>query len=520
LKQQQQPCIITMSSANNVKTSRTVGRVAYGLFITSIVGTVIVAMAVYRLYHAPIPPLPTCSQEQEMAFRAQVSSLYNMPDATPSRPPELLGECAFRYTYNEARELFLSSAREAKAELHALPVVPDEGLFTDVAILRGSKSRFVIHISGIHGSEGFSGSATQSALLMHFSNSSSVRRAKIDSAAALSSNGNEEEEEKEAAPTVVLVHVANPFGMANNRRVNENNIDVNRNFLSNEDFAFVVARDPNYAGYKDLNYLINPTSQPFGPSSLVLNDLFGAAKTIYAALYHGIVNVKRALVAGNYYKQKGLGFGGLTRSASAQNLINLAQVTSLALSTSKRLVVVDVHTGLGLPGTDTLVGEFGSSSAAATTASTSEGGSEQLQAFERTFPVEMDASARAIGGLKETIPAKVSQSSNSKNTAMSGYELTIGTTGDLCRNWYAPHLVDQQSRLCVTQEFGTVPTLQVGKALVDENYAWFFGTDDEKRIYGQRLRNCFFLQETSWERAVVHRGMAVFFQAFDFASRS
>jgi hypothetical protein len=29
-------------------------------------------------------------------------------------------------------------------------------------------------------------------------------------------------------PTIVFVHAVNPFGFANNRRVNEDNVDVNR----------------------------------------------------------------------------------------------------------------------------------------------------------------------------------------------------------------------------------------------------------------------------------------------------
>ena len=63
-------------------------------------------------------------------------------------------------------------------------------------------------------------------------------------------------------PTIVFVHALNPYGMANNRRFNEDNIDLNRNFLSVEEFQDVVKRDNNIAGYDDLQYLLNPVRMP------------------------------------------------------------------------------------------------------------------------------------------------------------------------------------------------------------------------------------------------------------------
>jgi len=80
----------------------------------------------------------------------------------------------------------------------------------------------------------------------------------------------------------------------------------------------------------------------------------------------------------------------------------------------------------------------------------------------------------------------------------------------------APNLKDDD-RICVTQEFGTVGVTQVGKALMDENYAFHHGSEQEKAIYGERLKSCFFVQTTSWARAVAHRGAKVILEAFDEA---
>ena len=50
---------------------------------------------------------------------------------------------------------------------------------------------------------------------------------------------------------------------------------------------------------------------------------------------------------------------------------------------------------------------------------------------------------------------------------------------------------------------------------MDENYAFHYGSAEEKKIYGDRLKASFFLQSTAWARAVAHRGLTVVLQAFD-----
>ena len=219
------------------------------------------------------------------------------------------GDCYFTETYQEARTLFREQARAAGAEVFSLPSVGDENedLVTDVAVLRGSSKKYVLHLSGVHGVEGFAGSAIQSAalhLLKHHP------------------HGNED---STFAPTIIFIHAVNPYGFAHSRRVNENNVDLNRNFLTDEEFTAVKSRHPNYAGYVDVDDagLINPTSQisPY----LLINDVYNGLKTLYAVYHHGLLKLKRALVSGNYHKNTGLGFGGFTREASTRNLIALVQ---------------------------------------------------------------------------------------------------------------------------------------------------------------------------------------------------
>lgn len=393
--------------------------------------------------------------------------------------------CFFSANYFNARKLFLKSAGRANAEMRSLNVM--ENLTTDVAIFKGHPERFLIHISGTHGTEGYAGSAIQSAILTHLSAKSFEDRSHL--------------------PTIILVHALNPFGFANNRRVNEDNIDLNRNFLNDSDWSFVTNRDPNFAGYVDADYLINPQSMPFSTGifkdvlkSTLLNDIYSLGRTIFSAVKFGPQKLKKALVSGNYFQARGLSYGGTALSKSAKNLISLVRDQLKIHEIASKVVLIDVHTGLGPSGVDTLAAMHTNSAAT----------------VEKMFPIEVsvDYSTRVpkislIGGMKDSMTA------GNANSALSGYELTVGViTGDFCHKFLAPNLTGDDL-ICVTQEFGTVDMMLVGTTLVDENYANFYGTDEEKVIYGNRLRSSFYVQTKEWKEAVVKRGVAVFFQSLE-----
>ena len=90
-----------------------------------------------------------------------------------------------------------------------------EDLTIDIAWFGSPKPRRVFaHSSGLHGVEAFAGSAIQLQWL-------------AEGARPIPEDG-----------AIIIVHVLNPYGMAWLRRFNENNVDLNRNFLApNEQFA-------------------------------------------------------------------------------------------------------------------------------------------------------------------------------------------------------------------------------------------------------------------------------------------
>jgi hypothetical protein len=182
--------------------------------------------------------------------------------------------------------------------------------------------RAFIHSSGLHGVEGFAGSAIQLQWL--------------------------EEGIPEPAPdcAIALVHVLNPFGMAWLRRVNENNVDLNRNFLG-ADAEFSGAPD-NYAA---LDSFLNPVSAPSSALSSWLTDLF-PLRAAGKILHYGMPALRRAIASGQYDFPRGLFFGGKRHEQGPRRF---QLYISGRFSDSSRLVAIDVHTGLGRFGEDRLL---------------------------------------------------------------------------------------------------------------------------------------------------------------------
>ena len=102
--------------------------------------------------------------------------------------------------------------------------------------------------------------------------------------------------------------------------------------------------------------------------------------------------------------------------------------------------------------------------------------------------------------------------------SLDGYDLTIGLTTDFfCKSpeSFSPQM-PSSNRLCITQEFGTVPPIEVGKAQVDENFAYHYGTPQQKELYGNRLKDVFYVRTREWKRAVVRRGVATAIEAINY----
>ena len=336
----------------------------------------------------------------------------------------------------------------------------------DIAYLAGPTpaadgGEVVVHLSATHGVEGYAGSAVQIRMLRLWAQDPS--RVPKDK-------------------HVVIVHAVNPYGMAHFRRWNENNVDLNRNGVHDPaEFAKLRSRDKNIGGYFDFDDLFNPTTAPTAWSPYT--NLFSAARCIVT---HGMTKMKRAMVSAQYHKPEGIFFGGFEVQPSHLIVKEYLEGIGAAAATG-RVTVIDVHTGLGPTGVDTLL----------------VGGADEAAETLRRFPVDAKVSPHTT---IQALDGSGGASADSSNAA-AGYELTRGTTVEAMRSVFA-----KTKPLTVTQEFGTVTGVLVGRAMILENQG--FHHDPKNRDHwATYTRDAFYVRTNDWRRDIEARGVELFRQA-------
>lgn len=255
------------------------------------------------------------TQRIQFSYRATLwdsNKLRQQPNTANEEKPLSISS-VFPADYEEARERFREAAQHLDWRLEAHPIEAvgpsGEPLTIDVACSATEDADNVLVISsGLHGVEGFFGSAVQTALLEQWVSS--------------------------APPTVrcVFLHALNPYGFALIRRSNEDNVDLNRNFLLPGE-AFEGAPE----GYARLDSFLNPHRPPSRWEPYTL-------KALWLISRHGMRTLKQSIAAGQYEFPRGLFFGGANPS---QTQLLLAEHMPRWLDGSQRVVHLDLHTGLG-----------------------------------------------------------------------------------------------------------------------------------------------------------------------------
>ncbi|HEY7427221.1 MAG TPA: M14 family metallopeptidase [Gemmataceae bacterium] len=222
----------------------------------------------------------------------------------------------FAGSYFEARQKFLAAANRAGSRLSAY-LLPDyrgpedEDLAVDVATLGPSNATSaLLLISATHGVEGFCGSGCQTGYLV--------------------------DRLYEVMPphtTTILIHALNPYGFAWLRRVNEDNIDLNRNF---QDFSKML---PSSSAYEVIHNWLVPEDWD-GP------DRRAADLALHKYMNeHGMAAFQAAVSGGQYTCPNGLFYGGTRESWSNRTFQGILKDN--LVPTVTRLIALDFHTGLG-----------------------------------------------------------------------------------------------------------------------------------------------------------------------------
>jgi hypothetical protein len=135
---------------------------------------------------------------------------------------------------------------------------------------------------------------------------------------------------------LLLVHAINPWGMQNNRKVDANGVDLNRNFDFTE--RFDPAINPEF---KQIASLVNP-QRPLGPP-LLENISFWAA-VLQALAVNGVAVVQKASLLGQHHTPNGFYYGGTGYSECTSVLIGLYRQ---ALEEYRSVIQIDLHSGYG-----------------------------------------------------------------------------------------------------------------------------------------------------------------------------
>jgi hypothetical protein len=221
----------------------------------------------------------------------------------------------FSESYAEARPKFCEAAAAAGGALKSYLNPNGKGpngelLYLDTARFGAPDApNMMVLISSTHGVEGHCGSGGQIAWLR---------------------TGGPAKLPKDVG--CLVVHGLNPYGFAWTRRVNEDNVDLNRNFVDHDKGY------PENKGYDELAPALLP--REWNEETLAESE-----RTLQAfAQKHGAFGLQGAISAGQYRHPDGLFFGGKKPTWSNKTIRAIARDE---LGRAKRVGIIDFHTGLG-----------------------------------------------------------------------------------------------------------------------------------------------------------------------------
>ncbi|MEM7253645.1 MAG: M14 family metallopeptidase, partial [Pseudomonadota bacterium] len=342
----------------------------------------------------------------------------------------------FATHYADARAKFVDAAQAASAPLwhfeHPLAGPQGERLSTDIAWLgAGEAHNIVVAGSATHGVEGFCGSGCQTGFLAE----NWAARLQADTA-------------------LVLVHANNPHGFAHERRVNEDNIDLNRNFI---DFDKGYPESPGYAA-------LHPALVPASWEGEARDE----ADAIIAAYIEreGLAAFQQVTSRGQYTHPDGLFYGGTEPSWSRRTIEAFARAH---LAHARRIAIVDFHTGLGPRGYGEIIGR----------------GAPGDPRYERTVAWYGDDVRSAVVG-------------NSASVRLSG-------TIDFGYQRACPNA----EQTAITLEFGTLPLEDVHAAIRADNWLYARGGAQASPRFSDikaQIRSAFYGEDSQWKADIWARG--------------
>ena len=354
---------------------------------------------------------------------------------------------AFETTYDAVRTQLTQRVAALEAEgktvqAYSYPIDEAEGLYIDNVYLPSTdaQTNLIVLTTGVHGIEGYIGAVM---LEVFFTD--------IYPQLDTKNTG------------VLVVANVNPYGMKNMRRYNENNVDLNRNFILDWE-NFDLATNQDY-----------PKVESFlGPKKPIRNALWHEAgfylHLAKEAVTVGADTVSNALLGGQYEYPEGVYYGGTGDEAST---VYLKDVFNRCLHGSyENIVHIDIHSGYG-PRYNMVI-------------------------FNSVYETMTEAESQAAFGYE--------------NIIAYDSEAFYATTGDTTDFFYRLAEQEQTDKALFSTcfEFGTVgdsfmDSITSLKYTVDENRQHWYPTDDEvsAEIVRQRYLELFYPTEREWREKAV-----------------
>jgi predicted deacylase len=336
--------------------------------------------------------------------------------------------------FDTQRSRFLAAAYTAGASVttydHPLKGPKGEALATDVAWLGCADApRVLVVLSGTHGVEGYYGSTCQTEWLRELAG------------APVPDN-----------VAILFVHLINPHGTAWVRRVNEDNVDLNRNYV---DFASALPQNPHYEPLHSI-YTARDIDGP---------ERRRADAHLADAIAGSSWSAVNAIVgAGQYVHHDGLFFGGRQPTWSNHTL---RAIVERFIAPAKAAIVFDLHTGAG---------PFGH---------------PMLMTIAQTPYAALDDAKRLFGAWLYTLVTRSDApvSDTGVVARATGYTSQM-LIDSLPRTWLMPLVI----------ECGTYPEAQMHTALRDDHWLYLYGDphDARGREITKRLFESFMPGDADW----------------------
>ena len=229
---------------------------------------------------------------------------------------------SFYTSYDEVRASLLSRVESLKASgvilehtTHAID--ENDGLYIDNILIPATEDQkdLIVITTGVHGIEGYIGSVMLDVFF------------------------DEIYQELDKATTgILIVANINPYGMKYMRRYNENNVDLNRNFI--EDWSsFDLSSNKEYP---KVDSFLQPEGKIGNAFWHEVGFYLSLTKT---AITDGADTISDALLTGQYEYSNGVYYGGNGDEASTVYLKNV--FANCLDSEYENIIHIDIHSGYG-----------------------------------------------------------------------------------------------------------------------------------------------------------------------------